>query len=161
MDKRYIDYDEFSEMILNLCKQIEQSDFNPDIIVPILRGGAVAGITLSHYFDVPMVGLTWSTRDCYLQDIGKETNCWLPEMAVEGTKILLVDDILDSGRTILEIQEDWNKSVYAEIPWGNGVKVAALQERYTSKVKADFCIENIADDDWVVYPWEIESDNIS
>lgn len=152
MNKRYLTFDEIKMMTGNLCRQVADSNFHPDIIVGITRGGLLPAVMMSHFFKVPMTALQWNSRD--VSDVSNESNCWLPEDALNGKNILIVDDIIDSGRTITEIREDWAKSVREQIQWGQNVKVAALQKRFSCTTSVDYFVERIADEAWQVYPWE-------
>lgn len=152
MTKRYITFDEFKVMVNNLCNQITQTNFQPDIIVGITRGGLLPAVMMSHRFKVPMVALQWNSRDH--TELGNESNCWLAEDAVNGKNILIVDDIVDSGKTIDEIKADWATSVAGEIQWGESVRVAVLQRRFSCGLHVDYFCETVADEAWQVYPWE-------
>jgi hypoxanthine phosphoribosyltransferase len=152
MNKRYITFDELKMMTNRLCRQVVDSKFHPDIIVGITRGGLLPAIMMSHYFKVPMTALQWNSRDN--TELGNESCCWLAEDAIDGKNILIVDDIADSGRTITEIREDWQKSVIGEVKWGQNVKVAVLQKRFSCTTSVEYFAERIADETWQVYPWE-------
>jgi len=151
-DKRYLTFDDIKMMTGNLCRQVSDSNFHPDIIVGITRGGLLPAVMMSHFFKVPMTALQWNSRDH--TELGNESCSWLPEDALDGKNILIVDDIIDTGLTITEIKEDWQKSVIGEIQWGVNVKVAALQKRFSCTTSIDYFVEKIADESWQVYPWE-------
>lgn len=148
----YIDQRDVEKLAEKICVEIDESGFLPDVIVGIGRGGATPGVMLSHYFDIPFVSVAWSTRDGEDQ----ESNCWLPEQAYNGKKILIVDDICDSGRTFNEICEDWDSSIQG-LPnyekWYDNVKFATLHIRKDVDFFVDFYGEEVLGE-WVVYPWE-------
>jgi hypoxanthine phosphoribosyltransferase len=75
-----------------------------DYIVGIARGGLIPAVILSHYLDIPMRSVSWST---FHKDQMREHAYDIAEDIHEGKRILLVDDILDSGRTITELLDDW------------------------------------------------------
>jgi hypoxanthine phosphoribosyltransferase len=56
-------------------------------------------------------------------------------------KILLIDDIADSGRTLQE-------------PSYFGFLTATLVKRYTSTFTPDYIGCTIYNDNWIVFPWE-------
>jgi len=151
-DKRYLTFDEIKMLVGKLCTQIAASNFQPDMVVGITRGGLLPAVMISHYFKVPMSALQWSSRDN--TELGNESNCWMPEDAVAGKNILIVDDIVDTGQTIIEIKEDWAKSVIKEVQWHENVKIATLQKRYSCDVFVDYFAEIVPDRMWQVYPWE-------
>ena len=124
----------------------------PDRIVGVSRGGLIAGTMLSHYFDVPFTALHWSTRD----HTEREANLWLPEEAYNGQQILLVDDILDSGKTIEEICDNWEEAV-ASFPDASkmydNIRIVTLHKRKSCTTEIDYYALEV-EDEWVVYPWE-------
>ena len=148
--KRYLTYNDIDSITKALATNIKESSWLPEFIVPIARGGTMPGLILSHIFDVPMCTVHWSTRD----HSNRESNCWLPEYATEGRRILIVDDLSDTGLTFSQIKDDWNSAVVDEIKWGTTVKFAALQVRHSSNVIPEYYVEHLYNDDWQVYPWE-------
>lgn len=149
--KKYYSNDDIARLTLAICKQIELSDWKPDIIVGISRGGLLPGVMISHYFDLPFQALQWSARD----HVQTEHNSWLAEDASHGRRILIIDDICDSGQTLSEIKTDWEVSVRNPIAWGKSTKFACLHTRlHTNTFKLDYCGEEIHNDDWIVYPFE-------
>lgn len=156
MSKRYLSNDNVEELVRKIIVSIEESDWEPEIIVGISRGGLLPAVMLSHYFECPMQPLVWSTRDTEQQ----ESNCWLAEDAAAGKHTLIVDDIIDTGKTISQIMDDWDLSVVQNIDWGNTVKVAGLQLRDSSEYDPAYVGELITNSEWQVYPWE-EIKNVS
>ncbi len=93
-------YEEFEDDILVLSNQI--SKFNPDIIIAIARGG----LTLGHFL-AERLGI----RDLYtLNSIHYDDKSKLDTIKIfnipliaENSKVLIVDDIVDSGDTMVEV----------------------------------------------------------
>ena len=103
-------HNDFLEGIDSISRQVERSDFEPDLIVGIVRGGSVPAVYLSHRLNIPVQMVHWNTRDSVKW--GKESNCWIPDEIMEnGLKVLIVDDIVDGGDTIRELLADWQTSV--------------------------------------------------
>ena len=80
-----------------------------------------------------------------------------------GKKILIVDDINDSGATFKALKEDWQKSCLPDDPWweqvwGKSVRFCTLTENLSSEFdQVDYYSDSVnkADEDvWLVYPWE-------
>lgn len=162
--------------------QMYQDNWRPDYIVGITRGGLPLATIISNQLDVPMHALGVSFRD---NSIGPESNCWMAEDAfgyvpeenrtytgsrwdvVARAKILIVDDINDTGRTFNWIREDWQSGClpseeYAwNSIWNYNVRFAAMTENLSSDfgdVRYMWKTVNKAEDDvWLVYPWEREA----
>jgi len=152
--------------------QILKDEWKPDYIVGITRGGLVPATILSHLLEVPLHTIKVSFRD------GKEVDCehnsWMSEDAIgygsmgcledEKSKILIVDDINDTGLTYQWIQQDWRSSCLPNFhEWntvfGHNVRYAVLVENQASKESSDYSaiqINKAEKDCWVVFPWESE-----
>jgi hypoxanthine phosphoribosyltransferase len=125
-------------------------------VVGIMRGGIVPAVMLSHKLNVPCRSVYWSTRDANLRDLGGWAD--IVNSACEGRKFLIVDDILDSGRTIKEMISI-AKKVYSIKLWGNNIKFTTLWYNPSNDylLVPDFHVNDIdrkEDDRWVVFPYE-------
>lgn len=113
--KEFLPYDTVRNNALKLAHRIHQEGFIPDVIYVSLRGGAYMGNVISEYFKLvrrnerpilyaAVVARSYSDireRDCVRVD------GWTypPEHLRAGDKVLLVDDIFDTGRTINHLVE--------------------------------------------------------
>jgi hypoxanthine phosphoribosyltransferase len=75
-----------------------------DYIVGVVRGGAIPAVMLSHALNVPCKMVTWSN---FHKDQGKEYAYDIAEDLEAGKRVLLVDDILDSGKTMSQLLDTW------------------------------------------------------
>jgi hypoxanthine phosphoribosyltransferase len=170
MKKVYYTWQQVEGACLDIARQINNSNWRPDYIVGIGRGGLVPAVLLSQYMGVKMMSLDISLRD------GGETvsNCGMAEDAFgyenhdpmcsgDGRKnILIVDDINDQGSTIAWIKQDWQAGCLPnderwEHVWGQNVRFATLTNNLASKESVDYSVweVNKAEEDcWLVYPWE-------
>lgn len=164
-------------LVANICREITVSGWKPDYIVGIVRGGAVPAVMISHYFDIPCYALRVSLRDHSEQ----ESNFWMQEDAfgyvdnenktTYGSrwdpslrkKILIVDDINDTGETLNWIVQDWQGTCLPDVEiawksvWHNNVRFAAVVENLGSKFATDYCgmeINKSVEDVWVEFPYE-------
>jgi hypoxanthine phosphoribosyltransferase len=110
MQKEFLQFDTVRNNALKLAHRIYRDGFIPDVIYVSLRGGAYLGNVLSEYFKIVHIG----QRPVYYAavvarsytDVAKADRIridgwtYSPEHLRVGDKILLVDDIFDSGRTI-------------------------------------------------------------
>jgi hypothetical protein len=160
MKKRYIDWFEYQGMVAEVARQISLTEWRPELIIGITRGGAPAGVMLSHYFDCKMVGMDVALRDSYGGNKGPESNLWAAEDALDDHKILIVDDLNDSGATINWIIQDWQSNVGgAKLRWGENVRFAVLLDNSASKseITPTYCAEIInkhEDPVWICFPYE-------
>lgn len=82
----------------NFTQHIKRSNIAYDRVVGIVRGGLVPAVRLSHKLEIPMHTIAWSLRDGKIQS-QKDIQS-LVEMLRSGKRVLIVEDIIDSGRTL-------------------------------------------------------------
>ncbi|MDR2537697.1 MAG: phosphoribosyltransferase [Treponema sp.] len=115
MKKEFLPYDTVRNNALKLAHQIYNNGFFPDVIYVSLRGGAYLGNVISEYFKVIRQGgrpvyyaavVARSYTD--VRESGKimvDGWTYAPEHLRVGDKVLLVDDIFDTGLTINHLAE--------------------------------------------------------
>lgn len=169
MNKIYYSWQDFDRDIVALAKQIWVSNWRPDYIVGISRGGLPAATALSHMLSVSMKPLLVSLRDggeC-VSDLGMAEDAFGYPAGTDNSSrrknILIVDDINDSGATFNWITNDWPASCLPSDPtwadvWGNNVRFATLWDNPASKFKysVNYSVreKNPEQEPWIVFPWE-------
>ncbi|MDR2767192.1 MAG: phosphoribosyltransferase [Treponema sp.] len=110
MKKEFLPYDVVRDNALKLASRIYAEGFIPDVIYVSLRGGACLGNVISEYFKIvrkegrpvyyaAVVARSYSDVRMAGQ-IKVEGWTYAPDYLRIGDKVLLVDDIFDSGKTI-------------------------------------------------------------
>jgi xanthine phosphoribosyltransferase len=162
MKKIYYTWRDVERQTQEILRQLQQAAWRPDYVVGLTRGGLVPANLISQYLSVPMECLKVSLRDDASQP---ESNLWMSEDAFEGKKILIVDDINDSGATLNWIKQDWQDSCFPSDPrwnekiWSNNVRVAVLcdNESSASELTVSYSavdLNKAEEDCWIVFPWE-------
>jgi len=115
MKKEFLQFDVERDNALKLAHRIYTEGFIPDVIYVSLRGGACLGNIISEYFKIarkdqhPIYYAAVVAR--YYTDVAKADKVKLdgwtysPDYLRAGDRILLVDDIFDSGTTINHLAE--------------------------------------------------------
>jgi hypoxanthine phosphoribosyltransferase len=164
MEKRKISWQEFQNLVAKICRDISLSDWRPDYVVGITRGGLLPAVMISQYFNIPCEALKVSLRD-HGGEHATESNLWMAEDAFNDKKILIVDDINDTGATVNWILNDWpsgcfplNEERWDNI-WNNNVRFATVFDNLASKanVKMTYVGEEInkaEKDVWIDFPFE-------
>jgi hypoxanthine phosphoribosyltransferase len=186
MKKIYYNWDQVEGACLDIARQLNVDNWRPDYVVGITRGGLVPATLLSQYMGVKMYTLNVSLRD---HNEG-ESNLWMAEDAfgyvnkedreivtIEGSgiplesdpsdpsirkKILIVDDINDTGATIKWIKEDWQSGCLPDnyhwnTIWHKNVRFATLADNLASKEDIDYSVWDVNKAEklcWLVFPWE-------
>ena len=101
-NKRYVSYDDMNAMLNKMYRDMANDGYKPDVVVGLVRGGAIPAVHFSHYFDTPMVAFKYSLRDHPgADDISKLTDL----LTRSDINILIVDDICDEGHTLHEVYQ--------------------------------------------------------
>jgi xanthine phosphoribosyltransferase len=149
-------------MIHDIIRQMNSDNWKPDYIVGLTRGGLVPALKISHYLNIPMQTLKVSLRD----GSESETNCWMAEDAYgyigSPKRILIVDDINDTGATLNWIKDDWQASCSPnkerwDYVWGKSTRFAVLVDNDASPFEVNYSgtsINKAEDPQWCVFPWE-------
>ena len=119
--KHYYTWQDVERMCVSIVNQMYKDNWRPDYIVGITRGGNVPATIISNMTGISCEALKVSLRDDD-NGHGSESNCWMSEDAFgynDGTKatasslnkkILIVDDINDTGATFNWIMQDWQST---------------------------------------------------
>lgn len=115
MVKEFIPFNTVRDNALKLAHKIHTDGFVPDIIYVSLRGGAYVGNVISEYFKIVRKDsrpvfyaavVARSYTDIRAQDrVMVDGWTYSPEYLRTGDKVLLIDDIYDSGKTINHLVE--------------------------------------------------------
>jgi uncharacterized protein len=169
MNKVYYKESTVRAWLHDIIRAMNADSWRPDYIVGLTRGGLVPATMLSHYLDVPMHTLKVSLRD---DNAGPESNLWMAEDAYgyhtpddqDPKRILIVDDINDSGATLNWIRDDWQRSCIPDDTarwdqiWGNTTRFAVMVNNEASEFKdvnyAGQSINKLEEPIWCVFPWE-------
>jgi hypoxanthine phosphoribosyltransferase len=132
-----------------LAGKVEKSGFNPECLVGIAVGGLVPLALLSRRLNVREVA-TITARSYSKTTQERETLIVsnTPEMDLRGKRVLLVDEIVDTGETLKAVVEILkNKYEVTEL------KTATLVvNKAHCLVFPDFSVLEV--DRWVTFPWE-------
>ena len=160
MKKIYYSWQDVEDQTQEILRQLQHDAWRPDYVVGLTRGGLVPANLISQYLEVPMECLKVSLRDDHSQP---ESNLWMAEDAFEQRRILIVDDINDSGATLNWIREDWQSNNLPDNPkweeiWNDTVRFAVLVNNESSEYKRiDYSavdLNKAEEDCWIVFPWE-------
>ena len=165
MNKIYYTWRDVEHHTQEILRQICSDSWRPDYVVGLTRGGLVPANLISQYLGCRMETLKVSLRD----DTECESNLWMAEDAFghemdQPKRILIVDDINDTGATLNYIREDWPSGCFPDNPrwtevWGSNVRVAVLVDNESSKSEIPVSysavdINKAEQDSWIVFPWE-------
>ena len=144
-NKIWYKWKEMRRDLNSLCREILLDKFDPDVIVGLSRGGLTPGVMMSHWMEKPFKAIKASLRDF------PEWEDYLPRKTDE--KVLIVDDICDSGETFHKIREHINERKEN----GVDVRFATLWWNNECNFEPHYYINEIAKDTtktWIHFCWE-------
>ena len=125
INKVYITWEGYDSYIDSITNWVKTSDLNLGAVYGLPRGGLPIAVSLSHRLHLPLL------MDYYDRKI------------VTDKKILVVDDIADTGHTLKDFENKHNI-------------ICTFHYHEQSIIEPDYWIHK-KDDDWIVYPWELNN----
>lgn len=144
----YVPWSKALEYCYKLAVKILDSDIDPDVVIAISRGGLVPARIVS---DILAVDELFTVR-AKLWGVGgrlfNEPQASIPNPGiVADKKVLIIDEVVDTGATMKKIVENTKKAGAREVVTG------VLHYKSTSSFKPDFYVEKVEKWVWIFYPW--------
>jgi hypoxanthine phosphoribosyltransferase len=149
-EREILDWATYGVAIRELAQTIADDGFRPDMILAIARGGL---------FPAGSLGYALSVKNLYVMNLefysGVDERLDMPVMLppymdkvdLTGAKILVADDVADTGHTLKAVHE-FCQDVVAQS------KTAVLYEKPHSLVKSDYVWKRT--DQWINFPWSTD-----
>lgn len=154
-----VSWKKYVELLKTLAKKVKK-EINPSQIICIAKGGLNPGIALSMMFKLPLGIVAVQSYGDNRQKNKKEfffCRYLVTTSPGLGSKVLLVDDLTQSGET-LERTRQWLMEEYkSQI---KEIKTAVIWHKETSNFRPDFFVQEIKKDKngecpWIVQPIEV------
>jgi len=144
--KKTFDINQMKTALSKITKQIYNSNWMPEIILSVNRGGCIPGVYLSHEINIPH-----KVIDVQLRDSKNKPNLDILDYSINKyDSILIIDDINDTGATFDLI----HKNIKAT---NKDIRYAVLVDNTSSNFKTQFkgtIIDKSKNPIWIVFPWE-------
>lgn len=135
------------EAVIGYCEELGgKIDFRPDLIVGLSRGGLVLTRILSDVMGIEQVGIIGINYYKGMERADKPVIFQELCMDVRGKRVLLVDDVADSGRSLEAARKHLEGKGAAE------VRIATIHCKPSSSFKPDYYVSTTTS--WIAYPWE-------
>ncbi len=150
-EKKYFSWEEYYNLIKSLAAQIEPEVKKGNInqILALARGGSIIGDAISRMFNLPLAIMFTSS---YSLDNERSELIVSDEIAkqynVLNNKILVVDDLVDSGETLLQIKKDLIEK------YNYDIKTAVLWKKTSCTFDPDYYVTTMDTHEWIVQPFE-------
>ncbi|MCX8195470.1 MAG: phosphoribosyltransferase family protein [Acidilobaceae archaeon] len=145
---RFLSWEEVVRASSVVAERVRESRYVPEVIVGILRGGAVPAIVIADMLGVEDVGVI--EVKLYTAPNARRERPFLRQpllLDVKDKNVLIVDDVSDTGLT-LQLALD-----YIEHHLPAGVKTATLYVKPWTRLVPDYYAEST--DSWLVFPWGV------
>lgn len=144
---QFVDFDQIYDMSKQLANKVTKAGYNADILLAIARSGFVPGRLMSDFLGTPNLYALkvehWlDTTAEHQEDATIPVRSPLP---VKGKRVLVVDDIVDTGRSAIQTLK------YVSDLGAKEAKLAVMLYLTVSEIEPDFYA--IKQSEWVWFIW--------
>ena len=140
-------WDEIYDMLLRLAERIRGDRFHPDVIVGVSRGGWPPARVMSDLLGNPELANVRVEFYVGVAETKGEPVITQPlSVPVEGRRVLIMDDVADTGKSLRLVRDHVEKNGATEI------KLATIYYKPWSEIKPDYYVRET--EAWIVFPWE-------
>jgi len=140
-------WEQIYKMLIELADRIRRNGFEPDVIVGVSRGGWAPARVMSDLLENPELANV--RAEFYLgvaETKGKPVITQPVSASVKGEKVLVMDDVADTGRSLRLVK----KHLLDE--GATDVKIATIYYKPWSVLTPDYYKKKTSL--WVIFPWE-------
>ena len=140
-------WDQIYELLLNLASTVRKTGFKPEIIIGVSRGGWPPARVMSDLLENPNVANVAAEFYVGVAETKGEPVITQPvSVSVEGKRVLVVDDVADTGESLRLVRS------YLEEQGATEVKTATIYYKPWSVMIPDYYEKETRS--WIVFPWE-------
>ncbi|UCE16271.1 MAG: phosphoribosyltransferase [Candidatus Bathyarchaeota archaeon] len=142
-------WEQIYELLLNLADSVRKANFKPDVIVGVSRGGWPPARIISDLLEKSELANVKAEFYRGLAKTKGEPMITQPvSTSVTGKKVLVVDEVVDTGKSLRLVQSHLKERDATE------VKILTIYYKPWSVVVPDWYGKETKR--WVVFPWEIK-----
>ncbi len=149
----WVSWEDYDRAIVELAHMVHESGWQFDQVLCLARGGLRPGDVFSRIFDVPLAILSTSS---YREEAGKVQgsldigrHITMTRGSLSG-KVLLLDDLVDSGVTLQKVQQHLQE----HFPAVTEVRSAVIWCKACSSVRPDYYVDYLQSNPWIHQPFE-------
>lgn len=139
--KCYVSWEQIDQAIDYLGSILKGQKW--DGILGIARGGLIPATMLAHKLEMNNMQIISVEGYDHMSKKDHLTIKKIPTEPGDGKNWVIVDDIADTGRTLVALRKIYPKATYV-----------ALYVKPTGKHLVDHCGQTVTDDCWISFPWE-------
>ena len=148
-EREVLTYELFGTATRELAQEVADSGFEPDIILPIARGGLALGMGLGYALAVKnlsVINVEFYTGVNQRLEVPIVLPPTPAAIELSGLKVLITDDVADTGRT-LELVHQFCGGHVAE------TRTVVIYEKPQSVIKPDYAWRMT--ERWIDFPWSV------
>jgi len=146
-------WDELHENIKEIVKKIKKDNYRPDIVIALSRGGFVPARVICDLLIIKdLVSIKVDHWGVTATKDGKAHLRYPINADLSGKKVLIVDDITDTGESMIIAKE------FVEKLKPEKIKTAAIFHFKHSKFVPDYYSKELVNWIWVMWPWNYIED---
>jgi len=135
------------ELILDLASNIRRAHFKPEIIVGVARGGWPPARIISDLLENPDVADVKVEFYLGIAETKGEPVITQPvSVLVKNKKVLIVDDVADTGKSLALVKEHLKEKGASDI------RIATIYYKPWSIITPDYFGHQTSH--WIIFPWE-------
>ncbi|UFN57390.1 hypoxanthine phosphoribosyltransferase [Microbulbifer celer] len=161
-DKQFISAQSLLEDSFTLAMKVVESGFRPDYIVGVWRGGAPIGIAVQEMFDylgfhadhIAIRTSSYSGVDQRSKEVIVHGLTYLIKRVESHQKLLIVDDVYDTGLSIQQAISDLRRACKKNTP---EIRIACpyfKPGRNQTEFEPDYYLHKT--EEWLVFPHELK-----
>ena len=163
MEKTFISAESLLKDSLELGRMIVRSGYRPTFLVAMWRGGAPIGIAVQEvldYHEIPTDHIAIRTSAYYGIDKQEKTVRvhavdYLVSRLDADDRLLLVDDVFDSGRSLEAVIAELRRRCRRNMPASMRIATVYYKPaRNRSSITPDYFVRAV--EDWLVFPHELQ-----
>ena len=150
---RIVGLSEVYEMAYKVARKISDSPLDFDVVVGIARGGFPPARLLCDFLNIKILTAIQIRHYTGGGQQKEEVEISDPiNINLKGKKVLIVDDVNDSGETLKVAVDHIKKNEVAK------VRTAVLHEKESTSLNADFAGGYLSEWKWLIYQWAATED---
>jgi len=143
---KFVTWQDIEKSCLSIYSRMCFDGYKPESIIALFRGGIIPGRLFSDYFNILLDFFALDVTLYATIGIKRDKLTIAPFQGdIKGKKILIIDDIWDSGETMKAALGHLNEE---------NVTTATVFWKETAIEKPTYYAEEVKEEEWIVFPWE-------
>jgi len=136
-------------LLLEVCQQIKQANFQPELILGISTGGLIPTRIIAHELDIKAIDVI-AVKSYNADKTRANTTLMLEKdwSHLQNKTILVVDDLVDHGGTmefVVNFVRQFNPKT---------IKTVVIYKKSHSSFNPDFFAKEAPADQWINFSWD-------